>query len=146
MTRRDLASLALAMTLALCAGTLSSPRAADQPGPERAAQQAAESWLRLIDSGQYGPSWDSAARFFKGAVTKEQWINAITAVRGPLGPVKSRELKNTTHTKTLPGAPDGDYVILQYGTSFEKKQSAIETITPTLDPDGQWRVSGYFIR
>ena len=23
---------------------------------------------------------------------------------------------------------------------------AVETITPMLDPDGQWRVSGYFIK
>ena len=31
-------------------------------------------------------------------------------------------------------------------TVFEKKASAVETITPMLDPDGVWRVSGYFIR
>jgi phosphoglycolate phosphatase len=31
-------------------------------------------------------------------------------------------------------------------TVFENKKSAIETITPTLDNDGEWRVSGYFIK
>jgi hypothetical protein len=46
----------------------------------------------------------------------------------------------------LPGAPDGEYVVIQYESSFEHKQAAVETVTPMLDKDGTWRVSGYFIR
>ncbi|MGB5422961.1 MAG: DUF4019 domain-containing protein [Desulfobacterales bacterium] len=29
---------------------------------------------------------------------------------------------------------------------LENKASAVETITPMLDKDGQWRVSGYYIK
>ncbi|MDL1980609.1 MAG: DUF4019 domain-containing protein [Deltaproteobacteria bacterium] len=29
---------------------------------------------------------------------------------------------------------------------MQKKKSAIETVTPMMEKDGQWRVSGYFIR
>ncbi len=47
---------------------------------------------------------------------------------------------------SLPGAPDGEYVVIQIQTSFENKKSAVETITPMLDKDGRWRVSGYQIR
>jgi hypothetical protein len=47
---------------------------------------------------------------------------------------------------TMPGAPDGEYVVIQYQTTFEHKNSAVETVTPMLDNDGQWRVSGYYIR
>jgi len=46
----------------------------------------------------------------------------------------------------MPGAPDGKYVAIQYEAVFEEKASGVETITPMLDPDGVWRVSGYFIR
>jgi hypothetical protein len=46
----------------------------------------------------------------------------------------------------MPGAPGGKYVIIQYATAFEKKATAVETVIPMLDPDGAWRVSGYFIR
>lgn len=46
----------------------------------------------------------------------------------------------------LSGAPDGRYVVIQYETAFERKKSAVETITPMVDPDGAWRVSGYYIR
>ena len=41
---------------------------------------------------------------------------------------------------------DGKYVVIQYDTVFEHKASAVETVTPMPDPDGVWRVSGYFIR
>ncbi|HWN92533.1 MAG TPA: DUF4019 domain-containing protein, partial [Verrucomicrobiae bacterium] len=48
--------------------------------------------------------------------------------------------------RTLPGAPDGEYVVIQYETAFENKASAVETITPMLDKDGSWRISGYYIK
>jgi ribosomal protein S17E len=37
-------------------------------------------------------------------------------------------------------------VIIQYDSSFENKKSAVETVTPMLDKDGKWRVSGYYIK
>jgi Protein of unknown function (DUF4019) len=111
-----------------------------------AAQKAAESWLALIDAGNYDGSWEQAAALFKGAVTKEQWRKAITSARAPLGKVLSRKLKSAQYTTELPGAPDGKYVVIQYDASLENKKSAIETITPMLDKDGQWRVSGYYIK
>lgn len=120
--------------------------AAAQTKPEGAAKQSAESWLALVDSGKYANSWDEAAQFFKSAVTKDQWQNALHSVRNPLGKLVSRTLKFANYTKTLPGAPDGEYVVMQYETSFANKSAAIETIVPMLDKDGKWRVSGYFIK
>jgi hypothetical protein len=113
---------------------------------EELAQQSAESWLALVDAGKYGSSWQAAASMFKAAVNKEQWEHMLKATRDPLGKVQSRKVLKATFTKSLPGAPDGDYVVMQYETSFEHKQSAIETITSVLDKDGKWRVSGYFIK
>jgi len=55
-------------------------------------------------------------------------------------------VSSTTYTESLPGVPDGKYVVIQYQTSFAKKKAAIETVTPVLDEDGRWRVSGYFIK
>jgi len=120
--------------------------AAAQEKPEQLAQPPAESWLALVDAGKYAESWDQAAQLFRTSVTKEQWASKIRAARDPLGKVLSRKLKSANYTKTLPGVPDGEYVVIQYETSFEHKQSAVETITPMLDKDGTWRVAGYFIR
>jgi hypothetical protein len=117
-----------------------------QDKPENLAQQSAEGWLQLVDSGKFGESWDQAASLFKAAVAKEQWDHMVRATRDPLGKLQSRTLKSATYTKTLPGAPDGEYVVIRYDSSFEHKQSAVETVTPMLDKDGVWRVSGYYIK
>jgi len=111
-----------------------------------AAKKGSESWLAVVDKGDYSASYEEAASIFKLAVTKEDWLQKVRAARNPLGKVISRKLKGTQYKTSLPGAPDGEYVVIQYDTSFENKRSAVETITPTLDKDAQWRVSGYFIR
>jgi len=114
--------------------------------PEVEAQTAAEQWLALVDAGKFGESWDSAAPYFKAAVSKDKWESSLVALRKPLGDLTSRKLKTAKYTKTLPGAPDGEYVVLQFDTSFSNKKSAVETVTPLLDKDGKWKVSGYFIK
>jgi len=118
---------------------------ADQ-AKEKAAVDASKAWLKLVDEGKYAESWNEAAQYFKNAVNKEQWKASLEAVRTPLGKVMSRKLKSKQYTKTLPGAPDGEYVVIQYETSFKNKKNAIETITPMMDKDGKWRVSGYYIK
>lgn len=113
---------------------------------EIAAINASKVWLKLVDEGKYSKSWDEAAQYFKNAVPREQWNTSLESFRSPLGKVQSRNLKFKNYTKTLPGAPDGEYVVIQYETSFQNKQHVIETVTPMMDKDGKWRVSGYYIK
>jgi len=113
---------------------------------EKAAVSAAETWLSLVDNRRYSESWNKAAQYFKAAVSKGRWGQMIQAARKPLGKNISRELKSKAYRTSLPGAPDGKYVVIRYKASFENKKSAIETITTILDNDGKWRVSGYFVK
>jgi hypothetical protein len=113
---------------------------------EEAAVASSQEWLSLVDTGKYAESWDAAAGFLKNAITKQKWSESMEAFRKPLGKRITRNLLSKQYATTLPGAPDGEYVVIQYETSFENKKSAIETITPMLDKDGTWRVSGYYIK
>lgn len=141
MCRRQLLAGFLAfLFLPLLAGAGASDDA------KQKAQAAAGSWLALADSGRYEESWTAAAAAFQKAVGKEAWKSAIRSAREPLGKVRSRTLKSATYSTSLPGAPDGEYVVLQYDTVFEHKQAAVETITPMREDDGSWKVSGYFVR
>jgi len=133
--------------LIVCLCILSLTRADTYAGSaEAAAQKAAQQWLSLVDRGKYDQSWETTAALFKNAITKAQWHQTIKAVRPPLGQLTSRHLTSSTHTTSLPGAPDGEYVVIQFQSSFSHKKSAVETITPMKDPDGIWRVSGYYIK
>lgn len=138
--RSPLIALVVFWSVVLCQAAV-----ADQAA-ERAAVEAATQWVALVDEGKYAQSWDNAAGYFKGAVKKDQWEASLSAGRKPLGKVLSRKVKTKQYTTTLPGAPDGQYVVIHYETSFERKASATETITPMREKDGKWRVAGYYIR
>ena len=103
-------------------------------------------WLQLIDAGEYDSSWVEASPIFRAAVTQERWSGQMQAIRQPMGAVKSRKVKSTQYRTEMPGAPDGEYVIIQFETGFEHKKSAVETLTPARDEQGEWRVSGYYIK
>ena len=136
----------LAIGLTLCVILSVVMTSAGQGGKEEQAVVAAEDWLKLVDDGKFAESWKEAAEYFKGMVDQRQWEQSIQSVRVPLGAVISRRLSAKNFATSLPGAPDGEYVVIQFATSFENKTSAVETITPMLDKDGQWRVSGYYIK
>ena len=124
----------------------SSPTPAIQNGGETAAKAAADIWLALVDDNRYEPAYQSAAGVFQKLVTKEQWVKLAGSGRSLLGKSRSRTVQDTKFSATMPGAPDGQYVVIHYQTSFEKKAATTETVTTLLDSDGQWKVCGYFVR
>ncbi len=107
---------------------------------------AARAWLAVVDAGTYDRSWTETAAYFQSVVPQDQWRQAMQGVRRPLGDALSRELKGATYATELPGAPDGEYVVIHFDTSFENKRTAVETVTSMKDPGGTWRVAGYFIK
>ncbi len=125
---------------------VSMPGLAQQSDKEKAAVSATEKWLSIVDDGKYGESWREAAEYFRNAIKQEQWEQAMQAVRTPLGKLVSRKVKSASYKTSLPGAPDGEYVVIEFETSFLNKKTAVETVTPMMDKDGNWRVSGYYIK
>lgn len=116
-----------------------------QQSEEQAAAASADHFLRLIDSGQYQESWRQTAAIFKSQVAQQQWTEQLQSLRPLLGGAERRTIRSAQRATSLPGAPDGDYVVLQFDTFFEKKKDAIETVT--LSHNGEkWLVAGYFIR
>lgn len=138
---RRILSMAL-LGLLLCPAVLAQNEAAKR----EAAEQAARSWLALVDRGEYGHSWQEAAAFFQSKVSKEDWEKALEQVRTPLGTAGDRTLLGSMLQSELPNAPKGDYVVIQFKTLFAGKGHFIETVTPMLEKDGTWRVSGYFVK
>lgn len=132
-----------AMTLACAVGIFAVRAQADEKTDS--AVTAAKAWLALVDAKEYKRSWQEAAPFFKERVKEQQWTEIITAVRKPFGKMESRKLISAESKTSLPGAPDGEYVLIQFKTSFADKHDSVETVTP-MKVDGTWRVSGYFIK
>jgi hypothetical protein len=118
----------------------------DHQAAIKEATSSAETWLALVDDGKYDSGWDAASPVLQNAVTKESFAQKVAAARQSLGKVLSRTLTLARYMTNLPGAPDGEYVVLKFDSSFENEKSATETIAPALDKNGKWRVSGYYIK
>lgn len=112
---------------------------------ESAAQSAALDWLSYVDAGEYVTSWSNAGALFKSKLTPHAWEEAASGARKPLGGLRSRKVKAAQYATSLPGAPDGEYVVFQFDSSFDNKTAGVETVTAVLE-GGVWRIVGYFIR
>lgn len=106
----------------------------------------ANAFLAEVDAGDWQGSWDVAGDFFQSQTSVSQWAEVIDPVRSPLGDVEARRIATVQRASTLPGAPQGEYEVLQYQTQFEGRADlAIETLIMLQGSDG-WQVTGYFIR
>jgi len=109
------------------------------------ARRGARAWLTLVDQGQYGKSWDTAAALFQSSTSKEQWSAAVQRVREPLGEVSTRRFRAAEFRTSLTGAPEGKYYVVHYDSAFAKKPSTREVLTLKQAPDTSWKVAGYFV-
>jgi hypothetical protein len=131
--------------IVLAALTLPSALWAADPAKEKAATEAAQKWLALVDQGKYAESWKASSELFRSAISSKDWEQTLLRASKPLGRMVSRKVLSATYTTSVPGAPEGEYVMVQFETDYENKPKAVETVTPMLEKDGKWRVSGYYI-
>lgn len=137
--------LLTAVAMALLGSGCGLQDQSDKPEAQ-AGIKAATDWLGQVDAGDYSGSWSNAAAYFRAAVPSADWVNSLAAFRTPMGAMTARTIKTARLATTMPGAPDGHYVLIQFDAAFANKKSAVETATVMLETTGVWRVSGYFIR
>ncbi|APW40819.1 hypothetical protein RD110_20000 [Rhodoferax koreense] len=138
----------MAQTAAPAAAAASAPGASDKEtaDKEAAGQLAAQGWLLLLDRQNWGGAWDAASQVFRGMVPIDTWMNAIPKDRLPLGTLVSRTPTTAVYKTTLQGRPDGEYVTAVFSTEYTNKKALEEVVTTVREPDGRWRVTGYFTR
>jgi len=139
-----LRALTLVCALALLAGGPNRGRADDEAVAQ--ARASAKEWLVMLDAQDYDGAWSAAGELFKVAVTRDEWARRMSVTLGPLGKVESRAVRSSEYSTTMRGAPDGEYVVIQFDTSFESKQTALENVVMRKQSDESWRVAGYRIR
>src|ERR1700720_3884887 len=83
--------------------------------------------------------------YMQRAFPSEALERKLDTVRKPLGEVVSRKLKSAKFGKSVQQVSGGDYFKLRFNTSFSNRQHAVETVTPVLQKDGTWKVSGYYV-
>lgn len=112
----------------------------------RLALAATSAWLAMVDGGKAGESWDAGAPAFQAAVTKADWIKALTSAREPFEPFGTRTILSVKYSETMPRSPPGPYIVIQYLTRVSRDREVIETVATMRTANGSWRVAGYVVR
>lgn len=140
-----IAAAVLAASTLNLAAPANDAAAAQAAATDPAGQRVARQWLAIVDKGRWQESWAGAGASFRGAVTADRWASQVQAAREPLGAVTSRRLLRATATDTLPGAPAGEYQVVEFRTDFANRTGAVETVI-LMKEGGTWGVAGYFIK
>jgi len=98
-----------------------------------------EKWLALMDTGEYARSWETAAPYFQGKISKEAWVGKLEKIRRPLGEILSRKVVSMENTVF------GTRYEAKYSSSFEGLPAAVETVTYAKQTGGEWQPIGYLI-
>jgi hypothetical protein len=103
---------------------------------------AGRAWLKLLDQGNYGESWETATKFIQYTLTKEEWIQSMDILRKPLGSMIDRTLVDMRVAMNPPNVPEGEYMILVFDTKFSSGTTAKELLT-MQEHQGVWRLYTY---
>jgi len=134
------ASLLLASTAQAQVSNLSR-NVNDTRGAE--AQAAADAWLASFDTGDAGDNWLQSAGIFKERVKQDDWQKKVEDQRTQFGRLKTRTLKGMGFTRQMDNAPDGEYFVMRYLSTYAKKDNVVEILVPTRDRDGNWKIANY---
>ena len=78
---------------------------ADIATAENAAVEAAEAWLKILDSGQYEQAREQAALLLRSAVPPQQWETSLGSIRKRMGALVSRKVMSKNYMTEIPKAP-----------------------------------------
>ena len=137
-----------AVLILACAVIIIFPMLREKPDTDKEGKSiaAAEQFFTLVDATEYDDSWQQASELLKEKITQEKWNEQLTKIHTIYGPLIGRSHQKSTFTTSALDSPDGEYIILLYGSDFQSKKSTNETVIVTLDQDGEWRVAGYHIQ
>jgi len=102
------------------------------------ALKTTSNWLNLRDHGRYLIAWNQSTLL----VPREEWIQGQQTLYARRGNVLARKLE----AEELSPARNPERMLFRYQTRFEKGPSVTEIVYVIPKPNGQWIVSGYFIK
>lgn len=139
---RSFTKMVLFMLLLL---TLTTPAKAEMLAHE-ALEEKATNYLKLLDQGLYEKAWFDMSEIFHGLNIPQLWEKRQATIRTAYGAMYSRRLHHISYRQTYNLSPDGQYVIVQFKSSFQNKLDIIETIVLDCRVDSECSVREYIIR
>jgi hypothetical protein len=81
-----------------------------------------QTWLSLVDTGNYPQSWKTAGSLIQRRFSDSLWSRRLNQDRLHLGKIISRTEKSTKYKTSLPGAAAGEYIIAVFKPILKRKK------------------------
>ena len=111
---------------------------------EEAARNTAEQWLAKADAGDHAGNWAMTTPEFQVQIRKEDWVARQETFYQQLGRPTRRELLAAKYTASVPGTPEGEYVLIQYRRDARAGGPVLETLTMKRSGE-KWQTAGYWV-
>lgn len=121
------------------------PVGAESSSDHLSAQEAV-SFLELVDQARYDEAWLSMSPFFQTLNNQPQWQNRQQTIRAAYGALSSRQLDRISYRQTYTLSPDGEYVVVQFESSFTNKADTFETVVLDCRTTPECFIREYIIR
>ena len=92
------------------------------------AENQARGFLQQLDQGQSDEPWQAMSAHFQAITDQARWKIRQQVIRASYGPLLSRDFKNVSYRTSFSLSPDGEYVIVQFRSSYQNKAESIETV------------------
>jgi hypothetical protein len=99
-------------------------------------------WLAIVDKGDFNTAYGMATKALQLTIPQNEWVTMMQVMKGSLGQVTERKVIDIRTAKDPAGAPQGDYMIFVYETTFSSGKKATEIIS-LQEYNGVWRVYSY---
>ncbi len=99
-------------------------------------------WLAVVDKGDFGNAYDMTTKALQFTMPRNEWVPMMKAMKGSKGEVTERKVIDIRTAKDPKGAPQGDYMIFIYETTFSNGKKATEILS-LQEYNGVWRVYSY---
>ena len=103
---------------------------------EREVASAARRWLELSDAADWAATYATTSASFRGLNSLQQWADAASDVRPPLGAVITRQLLGVE----FPPTPER-YASVKFRTDFANRAGVVETMALVRE-GAAWHVVG----
>ena len=110
------------------------------------AENQARGFLKQLDQGQNSESWQAMSDLFQTFNNQDHWQTRQQAIRTSYSSLLSRELKNVSYRTTFNLSPDGEYVIVQFRSSYQNKAESIETVVLDCSSGPECSIREYVIQ
>jgi hypothetical protein len=120
--------------------------AQSSPGTEeQAAQRQALGYLGYLDQGRFADSYAYTGLLMRNQLDPQTYAAKIENMRSGVGALQGRQLIDANLVNSVPGAPEGQYIVVHYHANYLNLNDAVDTITLAFQK-GYWRVIGYYIK